>query len=272
VRTRRRFGQHFLQPEWVRKVTDLLAPKVGDAFVEIGAGPGALTFELARRVGRVLAIEIDRDLAPELAERVPPHVVVVEGDAIAVDLVALIDQHIGRGAHVRVAGNLPYNVSAPIVLRLVRLWREHRRFIDATLLVQFEVARRLLARPGETDYGPLAVAVGLWADGELLTTIPPGAFRPPPKVRSALVRLRFRSAAVEVDDDRRFERLVRALFTHRRKTVANALRPLAARVGVSSESVTTAAGVDPSLRPQMLDLAALASLARELPVDLPPSD
>lgn len=272
MRARKRFGQHFLQPEWVRKVIDLMAPRPDDAFVEIGAGPGALTFELARRAGRVLAIEIDRDLTPELAERVEPHVVVVEADALTVDLVALVDQHVGPGACVRVAGNLPYNISAPIVLRLVRLWREHRRFIDATLMVQLEVAQRLLARPGGTDYGPLAVAVGLWADTALLTTIPPGAFRPPPKVRSALVKLTFRRAAVEIEDEQRFDRLVRGLFTHRRKTVANALRAMATRAGVSAESVTAAAGVDPSLRPQMLDLAALASLARALPADLPPSD
>src|SRR5204863_1420915 len=123
-------------------------------------------------------------------------------------------------------GNLPYNISSPILFKLLRAADEGRRFSDATLMLQKEVADRLVAQPGTGDYGTLAIQVALVADVERLLTLPPGAFRPPPKVTSAVVGLRFRPATVEVGDRAAFERLVRGAFTQRRKTLLNALRPV----------------------------------------------
>jgi len=258
-RARKRFGQHFLEPVWVVKVIDALEASPNDTFVEIGPGRGALTLALAPRVRRILAVEIDRDLASALALRVPANVKVVTGDFLDADLDALLQDEV---VPLRVAGNLPYNVASPILFRLLEAAGEGRRFRDATLMLQKEVADRLSARPGTAAYGTLAVQVGLLADIDRLLTLPPGAFRPAPKVTSALVRLRFRAAAADVGDHATFERLVRGIFRRRRKTLLNALHPVAAAFGRSAKQVIEQAGLNPSQRPETLSLADMARLSR----------
>ena len=265
MRARKRFGQHFLEPAWVRKVVTRIAPAPGDLLLEIGPGRGALTRELVAGGAGVVAVEVDRDLAAALAADLGPRARIVTGDVLRVDLARIVRELAGSappGRRVRVVGNLPYNVTSPIVIRLLEVARETGQVADAVLMVQHEVAERLAAGPGGGDYGPLAVAVQLWADVERLLTLPPGAFRPPPRVVSALVRLVFRPPRVEVADAPLFGALVRAVFSQRRKTLANALRPFAARRGVSAERVLGAAGIDGRRRPQTLDLAELAALAR----------
>src|SRR5438876_1968441 len=230
-RPRKRFGQHFLEPAWVTKIIDSLHATKADTFLEIGPGRGALTRPLAARAGRVIAVEIDRDLAGLLAERQLPNLRVIRSDFLEVDLAeALRDEP----RPLRVAGNLPYNVSSPILFALLGAADEGRFFTDATLMLQKEVADRLVAKPGRKEYGALAIQVALTADVEHLLTLPPGAFRPAPKVTSAVVRLRFRPAAADVGDRRVFERIVRGIFLQRRKTTANALRPVADALGRSS--------------------------------------
>jgi 16S rRNA (adenine1518-N6/adenine1519-N6)-dimethyltransferase len=160
-----------------------------------------------------------------------------------------------------VAGNLPYNVASPILSTLVRAHRAHGGLVDATLMLQREVADRIEALPGGGDYGPLAILTRLHADATRLLTLPPGAFRPPPKVHSAVVRLAFRAPAVALRDEAVFEALVRSIFTQRRKTVANALRPFATSRGADARAVLEAAGIDPSCRPETLSLAELAALS-----------
>ena len=225
---RKRFGQHFLEPAWVTKVVDAIAPSNDDTFLEIGPGRGALTNALASRARRIVGVEIDRDLARELPARVPSNVTVVTGDFLDIDLDAVL-----RDAPIplRVAGNLPYNVSSPILFRLLGAADEGRRFRDATLMLQKEVADRLVAKPGTSGYGVLAIQVGLLADVTRLLNLPPGAFRPAPKVTSALVGIRFRPAHADVGNRATFEHLVRAVFLQRRKTLLNALRPTAASLG-----------------------------------------
>lgn len=258
-RARKRFGQHFLEPAWVAKLIDSLAPAPDDAFLEIGPGRGALTAPLAPRVRRLIAIEIDRDLAQLLASRLPPHVRIVQADFLDVDL-----QESLAGEHrpMRVVGNLPYNVSSPILFKLLDAADGGRFFSDATLMLQKEVADRLAAAPGTSDYGALAIQVALRAGVTRVLTLPPGAFRPPPKVTSAVVRLTFRPATEDVGDQKVFERVVRGVFLQRRKTLLNALKPVADSLGRSAAELIERAGVDGSKRPEALTVAEMARLAR----------
>ena len=259
MRARKRFGQHFLEPAWVAKVVAAIAPSPDDTFLEIGPGRGALTSALAPHVRRLVAVEIDRDLAHELPARVPGNVTVITGDFLDIDL-----DHVLQGAPtpLRVAGNLPYNVSSPILFRLLDAAEEGRRFRDATLMLQKEVADRLAAQPGTSRYGVLAIQIGLLADVTRLLNLPPGAFRPAPKVVSTLVAIRFRPARADVGNRATFERLVRAMFLQRRKTVLNALRPVASSMGRQAEQLIDAAGLNPKLRPESLTIEDFARLSR----------
>jgi 16S rRNA (adenine1518-N6/adenine1519-N6)-dimethyltransferase len=253
---RKRFGQHFLEPAWADKVVEAIAPRPDDRFLEIGPGPGVLTTRLAPRVRELTAIEIDRDLADRLAPALPANVRIVLGDVLSVDFEAIT----GDGP-VRVAGNLPYNISSPILFKLIGVARRTRSIPDATVMLQLEVADRLIAPVGTADYGVLAILTRLHADVTRVMTLPPGAFRPMPKVRSAVVRLAFRPPAVEIGDEPQFERLVRTIFTQRRKTMINALRPFAGPLGADPARALAVAGIDPRRRPETLDLRELARLA-----------
>lgn len=258
-RARKRFGQHFLEPAWVARLIDSLSPASTDTFLEIGPGRGALTRPLAPRIGRLVAVEIDRDLAARMSAEALGHVHVVQADFLDVDLETLLRD---ESRPLRVVGNLPYNVASPILFKLLHAAEEGRLFSDATLMLQKEVADRLVAQPGTRDYGALAIQVALLADVERVLTLPPGAFRPPPKVTSAVVRLTFRPRAADVGDARVFERVVRGVFLQRRKTLLNALKPVADSFGRSSAEVIELAGVDPGKRPEALTLAEMARLSR----------
>jgi 16S rRNA (adenine1518-N6/adenine1519-N6)-dimethyltransferase len=260
VKARKRFGQHFLEPAWVVKVIEAVSPAADETFLEIGPGRGALTIPLASRVGRLIAVEIDRDLAAALPAHVPAHVEVVQGDFLEVDLAAMLA---AVGKPVRVVGNLPYNVSSPILFALVHAAREGQAILDATLMLQKEVVDRLVAHPDSGDYGALTIQIARIADVARVLTLPPGAFRPPPKVTSAVVRLRFRPSAVDVGNTSTFERIVRGVFRQRRKTVLNALKPIAESLGRSARELIESAGVDPTKRPQALTLEEFARLSRQ---------
>jgi 16S rRNA (adenine1518-N6/adenine1519-N6)-dimethyltransferase len=258
-RPRKRFGQHFLEPAWVKKLIDAVAPAADDTFLEIGPGRGALTIPLARRVGRLVAVEIDRDLASALPAQVPAHVCVVEGDVLDVDLAALLA---AERTPVRVIGNLPYNISSPILFKLLRGAGAGRVLSDATLMLQKEVADRVVARPGTRGYGALAIQVSVHADVDRLLSLPPGAFRPPPNVSSAVVRLRFRPPVVDIGHPDTFERIVRGVFLQRRKTLLNALAPVADALGRSAGDLIARAGVDGRKRPEALTVEELGWLSR----------
>ena len=258
-RARKRFGQHFLEPAWVAKLLASLSPAPDDVFLEIGPGRGALTIPLAARVRRVIAVEIDRDLAGFLQQQLPPTVTVVQADFLDVDVNRLLA---GENRPLRVVGNLPYNVSSPILFKLLHAAGHGRVLTDATLMLQKEVADRLSAAPGTADYGSLAIQVALLADVERVLTLPPGAFRPPPKVTSAVVRMRFRPPQVDVGSMDMFERVVRGVFLQRRKTLANALKPVADSFGRSAPELIAAAGLDGTKRPGELTLDEVARLSR----------
>jgi len=253
VRARKRFGQHFLEPAWVTKVIRAIDPVASDAFIEIGPGRGALTRPLAAQAGHVTAVEIDRDLASDLRAAALPNVTVVEGDFLET-----LPSVLPTDSTWRVAGNLPYNVASPILFKLVDWFGQTGTLTDATLMLQREVADRLVAVPGTRDYGVLTVLIGHSAAVARVLTLPPGAFRPPPKVHSALVRLRFHQPDPSVRDLTLFRALVQAVFTRRRKTLANAL--LAFRDSGARESLERA-GIDGTRRPETLTIAEFARLA-----------
>jgi 16S rRNA (adenine1518-N6/adenine1519-N6)-dimethyltransferase len=261
IRTRKRFGQHFLEPVWVEKVVRAIAPQPDETFIEIGPGAGALTRPLAERARSVTAFEIDRDLAADLKATAPPNLTVVEGDFLSTEI---SDFRLQTSDFVRVAGNLPYNVASPIMFKLVELHGAGVPLVDATLMLQREVADRLVAPPGSKEYGVLSILMGHAADVETVLKLPAGAFRPPPKVLSSLVRLRFRAPTPPVKDAAFFGALVQAVFTRRRKTLANALLALDGRSGPPfppPAEALAAAGLDGSRRPETLSIAEFTRLA-----------
>ena len=259
MRARKRFGQHFLEPAWIGRLLDVLAPEPGDAFIEIGPGTGALTLPLAARVARVIAVEVDRNLAGHLSRVAPANVEVVTADFLQTDVAALLARS-GPGRPVRIVGNLPYNVSTPILFRILEAAGGGRAARDATLMLQREVVDRLVAAPGGAEYGVLSILVQLHAEVTRLLDVPPGAFRPVPKVRSAVLRLTFRPPPMSPQDAECLARLVRSVFTRRRKVLANALKPFAETAGVSPAAALAAAGVNGRRRPETLQLAELARL------------
>jgi 16S rRNA (adenine1518-N6/adenine1519-N6)-dimethyltransferase len=261
---RRALGQHFLADAGVAaRIVDAVGATARDVVCEIGAGPGALTGLLAARAGRLVALELDPRLHAALAAKMAPWPSVETrlADARTFDYAALRDARPEPDGRVLVAGNLPYSASKPILLRL---WEARAVLDTATVMVQREVAERLVAPPGGKAYGALSVLWQTWADLALLFTVPPGAFRPPPAVDSAVVRAAFRaSPRVPLDDPAGFVRLVKAAFAQRRKTLANALRSGFPALGAATVAQRlAAAAIDGRRRAETLSLEEFARLAR----------
>jgi 16S rRNA (adenine1518-N6/adenine1519-N6)-dimethyltransferase len=257
-RARKRFGQHFLHDRGVlERIVSAIAPTPDDRIVEIGPGRGALTSLLLRSIrsgeGASLdVVEIDRDLAAHLAVEysAEPRLAVHQGDALRFDFSALAAQR--GGQRLRIVGNLPYNISTPLLFHLLA----HRGAIgDLHVMLQREVVERMVAVPGTRDYGRLTVMLAPWFEIERLFDVGPGAFSPPPRVWSAVARLRVRPApAFELSAS--FGPVVLAAFTQRRKTLRNALRTL-----LDARTLEDC-GVDPGARPDTLAPAVYAALAR----------
>jgi 16S rRNA (adenine1518-N6/adenine1519-N6)-dimethyltransferase len=254
---KKRYGQHFLEPAWAEKLLAAIDPLPSDRFLEIGPGPGALTLRLAPRVAHVTAVEVDDHMVAALGARLPANVTLLHEDFLGLDLRSLPAGDDG----LRVAGNLPYNVTSPILFKLLVARRDGVPLKDATLMVQLEVAERIESGPGTKDYGTLSIFVQLRARVRRLLTLPPGAFRPTPRVHSAVLRLDFHDASVPMRDEATFEALVRSIFTQRRKTLANALSRFADERGLPSRDAIGRAGLDGTRRPETLQLTELARLA-----------
>ncbi|GAA0722194.1 16S rRNA (adenine(1518)-N(6)/adenine(1519)-N(6))-dimethyltransferase RsmA [Dokdonella soli] len=248
---KKRFGQHFLHDANIlHRIVQAIAPQPGERVVEIGPGDGALTLPLLRALGRLTVIELDRDLIPRLraaAESVG-ELEIVNADVLGVDLAAL-----AHGEPLRVVGNLPYNISSPILFHCI----EHLDAIrDMHFMLQKEVVERMAAAPGSKVYGRLSVMLQLVCRVEPLLEVPPGAFRPPPKVDSAVVRVTPRTPQERPQvDGAAIARVVKAAFGQRRKTLANALRDV-----VPTERIE-AAGIDPRVRAEQLAPSAFVELA-----------
>jgi 16S rRNA (adenine1518-N6/adenine1519-N6)-dimethyltransferase len=245
---RRRFGQNFLvDPNYIGRIVAAVDPRPGDNVVEIGPGLAALTAQLVERAGSIAAVEIDRDLAARLRERfAPPALRLFEADALTFDFGQL-------GDDLRVVGNLPYNISSPILFRLADRAAQLR---DAHVMLQREVVARMTAAPGTADYGRLTVMLQVRFAITRLLTVPAGAFRPAPKVESAVARLvPLRDREPLIEHESLFARIVAAAFGQRRKTLRNALSALA------SVEVLKAAGIDPGARGETLPVGDFVHLA-----------
>ncbi len=247
MKTRKRFGQHFLHDQGVlKRIVDAVAPSDGDAMVEIGPGEGALTRLLLDRLERLDAIEIDRDLAAGLATEFPSNRLnVVSADALDYDFSVF-------PSGVRIVGNLPYNISTPILFHLARYADRVR---DMHFMLQLEVVERMVARSSTPEYGRLSVMLQTRFDMKKLFNVAPGAFRPPPKVDSAVVRLVPLAEKMQYEPEV-LEKIVREAFSARRKTLRNAL-PLAPQ---DYEEL----GIDPKLRPENLSPGDYVHIAQRV--------
>jgi 16S rRNA (adenine1518-N6/adenine1519-N6)-dimethyltransferase len=251
---RKRFGQHFLHdPAVIERIAGAVNPHPNDRLVEIGPGRGALTRHLLARSGTVDAIEIDRDLAGLLRTEYAgfPGFALHEADALEFDFAALAR---ARGGRLRVVGNLPYNISTPLLFHLLK---STGAIEDLHIMLQREVIARMAAKAGDPDYGRLTVMLAPWVSIERLFDVGPGAFQPPPRVWSAVARLTVHAEpAFPVSEH--FGAVVAAAFAHRRKTIRNALRDL-----LSLEQIE-AAGLDPGARPETFPPEAFNALAQKL--------
>lgn len=244
----RKLGQHFLRPAAVERLLDTIGPQPGDVFLEIGPGEGALTLPLARRAARVVAVEIDAVLVERLRRRAPENVTLVHADALRADLAALVPP----GS--RLVGNLPYYVSSPLLRRFLAL---RGRVRDVHVMLQDEVARRVASPPGSREYGILSVLYALTCDVEIAARFPPGAFAPPPKVASAVLRARFRAEPrADVDDLEAFERFLQKAFARRRRTLENNLRDSYPNLKLYLRFLN----LEGSRRPETLSVVELAQL------------
>ncbi|MDF1502186.1 16S rRNA (adenine(1518)-N(6)/adenine(1519)-N(6))-dimethyltransferase RsmA [Roseisolibacter sp. H3M3-2] len=259
-RPRKRFGQHFLRDRGVlARIADALQLTGAETVVEIGPGRGALTDILAERARRLVAVEVDRDLAAHLRARYAdrPHVEIVEADVLTVGLAAVA----GSDDYV-LAGNVPYYITTPILFHALRAPRPRR----AVYLVQKEVAERAAAAPGGKEYGALGVNLQALARVELVARVPPGAFQPPPQVDSAVIRVTPRDdPAVTPAEEARYRTVVQEAFGLRRKQLRRVVRTIARLDAERAEAVLAAAGLDPEARPETLSPGDFARLVRALP-------
>jgi 16S rRNA (adenine1518-N6/adenine1519-N6)-dimethyltransferase len=245
---RRRFGQNFLHdPRVIGRIVDAIAPRPGDRIVEIGPGQAALTRPLIERTGHITALEIDRDLAQDLREEfTAENLTLVVGDALDFDWSTI-------GGALRIVGNLPYNISSPLLFALLPL---ADRVIDQHFMLQKEVVDRMVAAPGSRTYGRLSAMLQYRYRLTKLFDVPRGAFRPPPEVTSSIVRME-PLAAEELPraDPTRYARVVAAAFGQRRKTLRNALASV-----LDAERIA-AAGIDPQARAETLSVQDFARLS-----------
>jgi 16S rRNA (adenine1518-N6/adenine1519-N6)-dimethyltransferase len=267
----RALGQHFLRDSTVaQRLVALVAPGPRDLVVEIGPGDGALTGLLARSGARLRAVEIDATLASRLRERFAgmPGVEIVEADARRRDWAALGGDRPDPAGRVIAVGNLPYSAGTVILQSLVAAGPA---LDEMALMLQREVAERVAAAPGHRTYGSLSVLVQMACEVRLAFAVPAGAFRPAPRVESAVLHLRVRPApAVAVTDTVRFERVVHAAFAQRRKTLANALAAGLALAAPAARELLIAAGIDPMRRAETVSLTEFARLASSYTGGAPP--
>jgi 16S rRNA (adenine1518-N6/adenine1519-N6)-dimethyltransferase len=251
-RARKRFGQHFLtDPGIIDAIVRAVHPTSDDVIVEIGPGQGAITDALARSAGHLHAIELDRDLVARLRRQHDgnPKVTVHEADALRFDFSAL-------GDRIRIVGNLPYNISTPLLFHLLK-FRE--QILDMHFMLQKEVVERMAAAPGSKAYGRLGIMLGCHLHIESLFDVPPEAFDPPPAVNSAVVRLDpLPPGTFEIASEAQFSTLIATAFMQRRKTLRNSLKKLAEGPDFA------AVGIDAGLRPEQVSIADYVRLSNYL--------
>jgi 16S rRNA (adenine1518-N6/adenine1519-N6)-dimethyltransferase len=257
---KKRFGQHFLRDTGViDRIVRWIRPAPDDVFLEIGAGGGSLSCQLAPKVCRFLAVEIDTDCIPKLEEVLQPFQgsIVIQGDFLHMDISALASQCLGPGQHLRVAGNLPYNIATVIIEKLL-----HSKIpiLDMFFMLQLEVAQRITAHPGSRQYGYLSVHCQHHSDVQMGFKVSAGCFAPRPKVTSSMISLRPKPDELAPDFEADFEAICKAAFSHRRKTLSNALAKQAA-FGSIANALLDRAGINGSRRAEELSVGEYEHLA-----------
>jgi len=251
-RARKRFGQHFLHDQSViEAILRAIDPRPGENLLEIGPGQGALTYPLLQRCDQLIAIELDRDLVPVLTRQATNFgkLEIINADILEFEL-----SSIPGNKTFRVVGNLPYNISTPLMFHLLESVEQIK---DMHFMVQKEVALRIVARPGEANYGRLSVMLQYQCDCHYLLDVSPDSFKPPPKVDSAVIRLiPYSSPQHDVGDYGHFSKIVQAAFSQRRKTISNSLK------SVLDRETIIACEIDPGLRAENLGIADFARLSR----------
>ncbi len=268
-RPRRRRGQNFLvNAGAIRSILEAFDPRPGDRVLEVGPGRGALTEPLVERVGRLVAVEVDRDLAVALAARLERHgrsgrLEIVAADVLDVGIVDLVRRLGPGGRPARLIANLPYNIATAVLLDCLR---SRRLLGDLLVMVQREVAERLLSRPGRRTYGSLSVLCQCFARMEIVLRLRPGSFRPRPRVESSVVRMvpleTTPGGEVRYED---LSALLRAAFEQRRKTLQNNLSRIAPGGSPAAEAWIRAAGLDPRARPESIPVDGYVALLRLRP-------
>jgi len=260
VPTKPKLGQNFLRDaQAIERIANALGDLGGETVIEIGPGRGAITRALAARAAHVIAIELDRDLAEDLRRQFPAERVnVVQADVLGFDFAGAAAK---TGKRLPLAGNLPYYITSPILLKLAE---SHAALDRAVLMVQRELADRIVAAPGSRDYGVLSVTMQMYGPVQPLFTLPPGAFSPPPDVHSTVFRWRFAPRFTELGvDETAFLRFVRQAFAQKRKTLANNLRA-AGYESAAIQSALSRASIQPLARAEVLSLEEMARLSIEL--------
>lgn len=265
-RFQKKYGQNFLIDTSVLERI-IRAAQIGaeDCVLEIGPGIGTMTQYLAENAGKVIAVEIDKALIPILEETLAPYknVTVLQGDILKTDIGELAERH-NAGKPLKVVANLPYYITTPIIMGL---FERNVPLASVTVMVQKEVAERMLAKPGTKDYGALSLSVQYYAEPEIVTNVPPNCFMPRPNVGSAVVKLRrFGNPPVEVQDEKFMFSIIRAAFNQRRKMLVNALAG-AGEFSFSkeqTEAVLDSIGISAQIRGEKLSLAEFAKLADRL--------
>ncbi len=257
-RTKKRFGQHFLHDQSViERMLGEINPRPNEQFIEIGPGLGALTFPLLDRIDALDIVEIDRDVIARLHNKIKHrninNLTIHEGDALKLDFTSLATPD----KPLRIVGNLPYNISTPLIFHLL----ESAAIIkDMHFMLQNEVVQRITASPNNKAYGRLSIMVQYYCDTDYLFFVPPGAFNPPPRVDSAILRLTpWKALPHQAQDEQHFARLVAQAFSTRRKTLRNTLKRM-----LTSDQIESI-GIDPGLRPENISVADYVALSN-LPV------
>lgn len=268
MKARKSLGQHFLgDPRLLARIAAATTSEAGDVVLEIGPGPGALTAALLDRGATVVAIERDPRMAATLHRRFADRpFALVEGDALELDWAGLVAPWTGLGATWRVAGNIPYYITSPLLDRALRAPLP----ASVTYLVQREVADRVVAPAGHDDYGALSIGIQAVAVATRGMTVAAGAFSPPPKVDSAVLHLVPRSTPLVMPEQiPAFRRLVTGLFSYRRKRMHRAIREALGLDAAAATDLLTAAAIDPDLRPEVVDVPAWVRLLHALPGESP---
>ncbi len=257
-RKRKALGQHFLKnPAVLKKIIQVISPEENDLVIEIGAGKGALTFPLAEKAGKVIAVEKDASLVPFLQKRDVKNLMILEKDILRLDFKEIISKEEKLKKNVKLVGNLPYSLSSPLLFKLL----QHKElFSECVFLLQKEVAERICGQPMSKIYAPLSILFQIYFFAKIHFLVSPNSFSPPPRVDSALVSLKRRSQPLFfIEKEELFQKFLRAAFRHRRKTLNNNLLKLDFPLSLIKEAFEKF-GLDRNIRPEQLTISQFVAL------------